>query len=98
MEETMEGLTRREAVAVAAASSGVSALAAPAAAEVRPGDVPGPGFKKAYADGLYGQIHYRYVRPVNPTKAPLVCLHVSPLSGIVYDNWIVEMGKDRFAL
>jgi pimeloyl-ACP methyl ester carboxylesterase len=52
-------------------------------------------FRRAYADGPYGQIHYRYVVPAIATKTPLVCLHASPLSGILYENWIEEMGKDR---
>ncbi len=54
-------------------------------------------FKRAYTDGPYGQIHYRYVRPARSSKSPLVCLHASPLSGILYENWIEEMGKDRNA-
>jgi pimeloyl-ACP methyl ester carboxylesterase len=54
--------------------------------------------KRGYADGPYGQIHYRIVRPRRPVKPPLVCLHPSPLSGIVYDRWLVEMGKDRIAV
>jgi pimeloyl-ACP methyl ester carboxylesterase len=54
-------------------------------------------FRRAYADGPYGQIHYRYVVPSTATKTPLVCLHASPLSGILYENWIEEMGKDRNA-
>jgi pimeloyl-ACP methyl ester carboxylesterase len=56
-----------------------------------------PSFKRAYADGPYGQIHYRFAGA--PTeKPPLLCLHPSPLSGVVYENWIVEMGRDRYAL
>jgi len=89
-----DGITRRTAVVAGVAAASVR----PAAAEVRPGDVPGPGFKKAYTDGPYGQIHYRIVRPANASKTSLVCLHPSPMSGIVYENWIVEMGKDRLAL
>ncbi len=56
------------------------------------------GFKRGYADGPYGQIHYRYVTPPQSGRTPLVCLHASPLSGVVYENWLVEMGKDRLAL
>ncbi|MBL8630971.1 MAG: alpha/beta hydrolase [Rhodospirillaceae bacterium] len=53
--------------------------------------------KRGYADGPYGQIHYRYVKPEKSKSLPLICLHASPLSGIVYDRWIEEMGKDRNA-
>lgn len=55
--------------------------------------------KRAYADGLDGlQIHYRYAGARDSGKTPLMCLHASPLSGIVYDYWLAEMGKDRFAV
>jgi pimeloyl-ACP methyl ester carboxylesterase len=54
-------------------------------------------FRRAYADGPYGQIHYRYVLAKGSSKTPLICLHASPMSGIVYENWIEEMGKDRNA-
>jgi len=54
--------------------------------------------RKAYADGTFGQIHYRFSGKKESTNFPLICLHPSPLSGIVYDNWLIEMGKDRFSL
>ena len=54
--------------------------------------------RKAYADGPYGQLHYRYVRPDDPQHIPLLCLHLTPMSGAVYSNWILEMGKDRWAI
>jgi pimeloyl-ACP methyl ester carboxylesterase len=72
-----------------------AALAAPAldvlATEVAP-------MKRGYIDGPYGQIHYRLVRPARATRTPLLCLHASPLSSAVYDNWIREIGKDRIAV
>ncbi len=54
--------------------------------------------RRAYADGLDGQIHYRYAGPRDGTEVPLMCLHPSPLSGILYDNWVAEMGRDRFTV
>ncbi|MAI07166.1 MAG: hypothetical protein CBC47_08605 [Alphaproteobacteria bacterium TMED87] len=54
--------------------------------------------KKGYGDGSNGQIHYRYVDSNKKDKLPLVCLHPSPISSIVYDNWLLEMGKDRSAI
>lgn len=54
--------------------------------------------RRGYADGGDGQIHYRYAGPRNSNEIPLMCLHASPLSGIVYDNWLAEMGKDRFTV
>jgi pimeloyl-ACP methyl ester carboxylesterase len=72
-----------------------AALAAPVldvlAAEV-------PAMKRGYVDGPYGQIHYRIVRPARAVKPPLMCLHASPLSSAVFDNWIREIGKDRIAV
>jgi pimeloyl-ACP methyl ester carboxylesterase len=53
----------------------------------------------AYAEGPWGQIHYRVVAPARSSRRPpLVCLHASPLSGIVYDEWLQEIGRDRLAL
>lgn len=61
-------------------------------------DAPTPGVRKAYADGPFGQIHYRYAGDKNSTEVPLMCLHASPLSGILYDQWLAEIGKDRFTV
>ena len=63
-----------------------------------PIDAPHPGVRKAYADGPFGQIHYRYSGNKESTEVPLMCLHASPLSGIVYEYWLAEMGKDRFTV
>jgi pimeloyl-ACP methyl ester carboxylesterase len=38
------------------------------------------------------------VQPAKAATVPLLCLHASPLSSIVYSNWLVEMGKDRIAV
>jgi pimeloyl-ACP methyl ester carboxylesterase len=55
--------------------------------------------RRAYADGLDGlQIHYRYAGPRQAKETPLMCLHASPLSGILYDYWLAEMGRDRFVV
>lgn len=63
-----------------------------------PTDAPIPGVRKAYGDGPFGQIHYRYSGDKTSTEVPLMCLHASPLSGIVYDYWLAELGKDRFSV
>ena len=60
--------------------------------------VPSRELRRAYVDGPHGQIHYRYVHPAESGKLPLLCLHPSPLSGVVYDNWLIEMGRDRYSL
>ena len=54
--------------------------------------------RRGYADGLDGQIHYRYAGDRNSSETPLMCLHASPLSGMVYDVWLTEMGRDRFVV
>ena len=61
-------------------------------------DEKSPKLKKGYGDGIHGQIHYRYVKSTNVANIPLVCLHPSPLSSIVYDNWLIEMAKDRYSI
>lgn len=61
-------------------------------------DTPIAGVRKGYADGPFGQIHYRYSGNKVSTEVPLMCLHPSPLSSIVYDYWLAEMGKDRFVV
>ena len=83
----------RRVALVAAAAAGAST----AIAQESKSNSTQPKFKRAYVDGPYGQIHYRYVLAANSTKTPLICLHASPLSGLVYENWIEEMGKDRNA-
>lgn len=55
--------------------------------------------RRGYADGLNGQqIHYRYAGDRTAAEVPLMCLHASPLSGILYDQWLAEIGKDRFTV
>jgi pimeloyl-ACP methyl ester carboxylesterase len=83
---------------IAATAVGFGAAITRANAAETPAQQPNAKCKRAYTDGPYGQIHYRYVRPAAPAKTPLICLHASPLSGILYENWIEEMGKDRNAL
>lgn len=49
---------------------------------------------RAYADGPYGQIHYRSGGDAG-RRRPLLMLHPSPLSGYVFENLIPEMAADR---
>ncbi len=53
--------------------------------------------RRAYADGVDGQIHYRFAGRRGSRETPLICLHPSPMSGAVFDVWLGEMGRDRFA-
>lgn len=54
--------------------------------------------RKTYVDGRFGQMHVRMAGEKGKGKRPLVCFHLSPASGVVYENWIQEMGRDRWAL
>ena len=84
-------LSRRDTFFGAAAAS---LAATPARADI----VAIPGLKRGYAEGPYGQIHYRIVKPARSNKTQLMCLHASPLSGAVYEAWLQEIGKDRLAV
>jgi pimeloyl-ACP methyl ester carboxylesterase len=55
--------------------------------------------RRAYLDGRFGQIHYRIARPeVEAGRTPLLCFHMSPHSGRVYQNFIAAMGVSRVAV
>lgn len=57
-----------------------------------------PVVRRSYADGLFGQVHLRMARPTEPTGRPLLCFHLSALSGLVFENLLTEMGRDRIAI
>lgn len=50
--------------------------------------------RRAYADGPYGQIHYRRAGP-DGARSPLVLLHPCPGSGYLFEAFMEEMGRDR---
>ncbi len=80
---------------------GMALSAEPAAAARAPSrSGAARGLRMAYADGPWGQIHYRQVAPARAPASPLplLCLHASPLSGLVYDQWLLEIGRDRIAV
>ena len=54
--------------------------------------------RRGYADCRFGQVHYRIVRPENPTAVPLMCFHPSPSSRPLYGQFLAEMGRDRIAV
>ncbi len=57
-----------------------------------------PAVKRSYADGLFGQVHLRMARPVESRARPLICFHLSALSGLVFEALLSEMGRDRIAV
>lgn len=89
-------MDRRALIAASAIGLGLAATSA-VAADAPKAQGSTAKFKRGYTDGPYGQIHYRFVKPAASTKTPLICLHASPLSGIVFETWLEEMGKDRNA-
>ncbi|PPR79858.1 MAG: Tropinesterase [Alphaproteobacteria bacterium MarineAlpha2_Bin1] len=50
--------------------------------------------QKNYMDSLYGQLHYRKAGN-KASLPPLICLHMSPNSGKIYETFMKEMSKDR---
>jgi pimeloyl-ACP methyl ester carboxylesterase len=94
------GITRRDALRGIGTGSLAMTLLAKVPASASTESMSPPTLRRGYADGLYGQLHYRQAGPgtSSTTRPPLLCLHPSPLSGIVYDNWLIEMGRDRLAL
>ena len=94
-------ISRRTASALLTGTALSSALSQKAAAQITDhgdvimtGETRLAGVRKAYADGLDGQIHYRYSGDRESPETPLMCLHASPLSGILYYYWLAEMGRD----
>ena len=77
---------------------GAAALLAAPVVDALAAELQAPAVKRGYVDGPYGQIHYRLARPARSARPPLLCLHASPLSSIVFDRWIREIGKDRIAV
>lgn len=51
-----------------------------------------------YVDGPFGQVHLRVAGSKDLGKRPLFCFHLSPVSGIIYETWLGEMGKDRLVV
>ena len=55
--------------------------------------------RRSYIDGPFGQLHLRIARPAEDTGKPtLMCFHMSPMSGRIYENFLADMGTDRVAI
>jgi pimeloyl-ACP methyl ester carboxylesterase len=50
---------------------------------------------RAYADGRFGQLHYRRAGPPATTRPPLMLFHMSPYAGVIYEAFMAAMGEDR---
>jgi pimeloyl-ACP methyl ester carboxylesterase len=54
---------------------------------------------RAYVDTSIGQIHYRCMMPAIPTAAPpLLLLHMSPASSLIYEKFMAVMGQSRVCI
>jgi pimeloyl-ACP methyl ester carboxylesterase len=61
------------------------------------------GFSKSYVAGRFGQMHLRLASPASSPQRvtdarPILCFHLSPVSGVIYERFIAEMGRDRLAV
>jgi len=56
------------------------------------------GTRRGYIKGRWGQIHYRRATPAVALRRPVICIHLSPLSGLVYERFLPAIGSDRIAL
>ena len=54
--------------------------------------------RRAYVEGRFGQVHLRLAGSDAPGRRPMMCVHLSPVSGVIYENWIREIGRDRLAV
>ena len=55
--------------------------------------------RRAYADGAFGQIHYRIARPdKDGGRTPVACLHMSPKSGRSFTRVLEALSADRIAM
>lgn len=53
---------------------------------------------RRYIPGPDGQIHLRVAAPAEASARPLLCFHLSPVSGVIYDRWLPAIGRDRVAV
>jgi pimeloyl-ACP methyl ester carboxylesterase len=55
--------------------------------------------RRAYVDLPWGQVHLRRSGETRSVAhPPLLCLHMSPASGLVYERLVDAMGRDRLAV
>lgn len=54
--------------------------------------------RRRYLDVSTGQLHVRVADGPEPGRRPVVCFHLSPLSGSVYESLLNELARDRTAV
>lgn len=51
--------------------------------------------RRAYVEVEHGQMHVRIAGSSDSGTTPLVCLHMSPASGVIYEKFMAEAGESR---
>mgnify|MGYP000873808065 CR=1 FL=1 len=54
--------------------------------------------RRRYLDARFGQLHLRLAEPSVRARRALLCFHLSPVSGAIYQNLLADMGRDRIAI
>lgn len=57
--------------------------------------------RRSYIDGRFGQMHLRAAAPARPDQVrgrAVLCFHLSPVSGAIFENLLAELGQDRIAI
>ncbi len=54
--------------------------------------------RRSYVDGRQGQMHLRMAGPVASARPPLICIHMSPMTGRVFEAFLGAIGEDRRAI
>lgn len=57
-----------------------------------------PKPRRMYIDCGYGQIHVRVATPDAATHTPLICLHMSPKSGKLFEKFMTVASDDRMVI
>lgn len=66
-------------------------------AENAPGAYKRGAIHRAYVTAAGGQVHYRQAGP-DGARSPLLLIHPSPFSSLVFEPLMAEMGKDRLVI
>lgn len=57
-----------------------------------------PKPRRTYVECGYGQIHVRISTPKTASKRPLICLHMSPKSGRLFEEFMTVASSDRIVI
>ena len=53
---------------------------------------------RKYVEGKFGQIHLRISEPNENKLRPILCIHLSPLSGIIYEKFLLVKSLNRIVV